>query len=187
MKNSISNVIRIPFIGQSLFKGVMFFLLLFFFGTEIFAQEGTQGNPPCPPFSASTEFCFENSLLYDNCEKTICISYTPTAGKETELANCPAPAPGYLCVTIAPGSNGCINVPHPVGEFADWFDIIITVRSNGSGATATFSSYGLRTAVENESSHYENSPAGAGCSGSNATFLGTSDGRNFIIENRYTL
>jgi|AntRauTorckE5430_2_1112549.scaffolds.fasta_scaffold10343_2 hypothetical protein len=162
------------------------FAVLSFFSLQLKAQNLPPNNP-CPPFSESTEFCFENSTEYyaSGCERTICITYTPRPNPPLPLGNCPAPAPNSLCITLQAGATGCINVPHPAGNISDWFDMTFTVHTTSSSSQSTFSDSELDDSIENQSSTtlFEN----GGCDPSHTLKLITFDGRFFTIYEVYTL
>ena len=156
-------------------------------GFATLAQDGTPPYNPCPPFSASTEFCFENSVEYATpCERTVCINYSPKPDKIAALANCTQPPSGAFCITLQPGETGCVQVPHPAGDFSDWFNIEISVRSSASGATVYFNDNSLQNAIENEVPYYSPGEIG-GCESWHTVKLNTTDGRNFVIKETYLL
>jgi hypothetical protein len=142
---------------------------------------------PCPPFTESTEFCFENSTEYYafGCERTICITYTPKPSTGSLLSQCPAPAPGAFCITLQAGETGCINIPHPAGNISDWFDLTFTVHTTSSSTFTAFTDPALDLSIENESATllFEN----GGCDPNNTLKLTSLDGRFFIIYEVYLL
>ncbi len=126
-------------------------------------------------------------MLFENCEKTICISFTVKPEKRAEMANCVvSPNPASFCVTLNVGENGCISIPHPAGEFSDWYNMSINIFSPATQTSAVFDDNQLQLSLANES-YFEavDQTGGGGCANTHFTQLITSDGRNFLITNLY--
>ncbi len=170
-------------------KKIILIAILSMFSFIGYAQiEGPPTPPPCPTMQMVT-FCFTNSTVLMNCEKTICMTFTPKPNKQAELAGCYYD-PNAYCITLAPGSNGCINIPSPGTPITDWYDLTVSIRSNNSGATPTFA---LQPQFLNSSGGVSISPdatKSGGCAQSGTTGdtrLFTTDGYNYVIENMVSL
>lgn len=140
-------------------------------------------NNPCPPFSETTEFCFENDNEFGGCERTVCISYTPKQNAPTSLGNCAAPPNGAFCVTLDAGETGCISIPHPAGNISDWFDMTFTIHTTVTSTLSTYLDPALDNSIENQSGTtlYET----GGCHPNYWTRLTTVDGRFFVITDTF--
>ena len=166
-------------------KKKLLLALLAFMSNGAFAQqEGPPEPPPCPPMQ-NVQFCFTNSTNFVNCEKTICMTFTPKPSKAAVLAGC-FYDPSAYCITLAPGAQGCINIPSPGLPITDWYDLTVNVRSNNSAQVAAFQlepnflnsqgTIGVPGSALKQGDCLNNGSSGD-------TYMTTTDGYNYIIEN----